>query len=405
MSEAKGPLAGYRVLELSSTVAGPYCGRMFADFGAEVIKVEPAEGDLVRAVGKQFQGKSLYAASILRNKSLIALDLRRAEAQEVVRKLAAKCDFVVENFRPGALEKWGLGYDALSGANPGLIMVRISGYGQTGPYSGRPGYGIICEAVAGLRHLTGDPDRPPARVAVSLTDYITGLHAFAGAMMALTHRLSTGQGQVIDAALYESAFSFTEQHIAAYGKMGAVANRLGAATGSAPNNLYLTRDQQYIHVAANGPGIFRRFAELMQRTDLLQDPRFSTPSARAKNNTEMDALVAQWVAQHDLAPLEQMLSAADVPATRIFTIADIYQDPHYRARGALVEVPDDDLGSVTLAAPVPRLSRTPGRIRKSGGRIGQDTRRVLAELAGLSAADIDRLEAEGVVYCDKGKKP
>ncbi|OGA45758.1 MAG: hypothetical protein A3F74_08380 [Betaproteobacteria bacterium RIFCSPLOWO2_12_FULL_62_58] len=403
MSEQDGPLAGYRVLELSSTIAGPYCGRMFADFGAEVIKVEPAEGDVVRAVGKRFNGKSLYAASILRNKALIALDLRRAQAQDLVRKLAAKCDFVVENFRPGALEKWGLSYEALSRDNSALIMVRISGYGQSGPYSARPGYGIICEAVGGLRHLTGDPDRPPARVAVSLTDYITGLYAFSGAMMALVHRLKTGQGQVIDTALYESAFSFTEQHIAAYEKLGAVANRLGSATGTAPNNLYRTRDGQYIHIAANGPAIFRRLAQLMERPDLVEDARFSTVLARAEHHDDMDAQVAEWVVRHDLAPLEQMLNEAEVPATRIFTIADIYRDPHYKARGALVEVPDDDLGSVTLAAPVPRLSRTPGRIRKSGGRIGQDTRRVLAELAGLSADEIARLERAGVICCDKGR--
>ncbi|MPZ46332.1 MAG: CoA transferase [Betaproteobacteria bacterium] len=403
MTEQNGPLAGYRVLELSSTIAGPYCGRMFADFGAEVIKVEPAEGDLVRAVGKQFQGKSLYAASILRNKSLIALDLRRPEGQDVTRKLAAKCDFVVENFRAGALEKWGLGYEALSRGNPGLIMVRISGYGQSGPYSARPGYGIICEAVAGLRHLTGDPDRPPARVAVSLTDYITGLYGFSGAMMALVHKLTTGQGQVIDAALYESAFSFTEQHIAAYDKLGAVPNRLGSATGTAPNNLYRTRDGQYIHIAANGPAVFRRLAQLMQRPDFMEDARFKTALARARHHDEMDAQVAQWAAQHDLAALERMLNEAEVPATRIFTLADIYRDPHYKARGTLVEVPDDDLGSVTLAAPVPRLSRTPGRIRKSGGRIGQDTRRVLAELAGLSADEIAQLENAGVICCDKGK--
>jgi len=227
-SPPEGPLAGTRVLELGSTVAGPFCGRLLADFGAEVIKIEPAEGDAVRTMGKRFHGKSLYAASIFRNKSLVCLDLREPRGQEIARKLAAKSDVLIENFRPGGLEKWGLGYDRLSAENPGLVMVRISGFGQDGPYGQRAGYGVIGEAVSGLRHVTGDPDRPPARIAVSLTDCITGLYGAFGATLALLARGKTGRGQVVDAALYECAFSFMEPHVPAYDKLGAVAMRTGS---------------------------------------------------------------------------------------------------------------------------------------------------------------------------------
>jgi len=399
-----GPLAGYRVLELSSTVAGPFCGRLFADFGAEVIKVEPAEGDFIRSVGRQAKGKSLYATSILRNKRLLALDLRHPDGQDIARRLAAKSDFLVENFRPGALEGWGLGYDTLSRTNPGLIMVRISGYGQDGPYSRRPGYGIICEALGGLRHLNGDPDRPPARMAISLTDYICGLYAYSGAMMALDHRHRTGRGQIVDAALYESAFSLMEQHIGAYDKLGVVAGRLGSATGSAPNNLYRSRDGRFLHIAANGPAVFRRFVALMDRKDLLDDPRYSTAKARARHNGEVDAIVGEWAARHDLVELERMLNEAEVPAMRIFTIADIFADPHYAARGAIVRVPDDELGEVAMAAPVPRLSETPGHIERAGGAVGRDTASTLHDLLGMSADEVARLVRDGVVSLGRNEE-
>ncbi|MFC2176780.1 CaiB/BaiF CoA transferase family protein [Actinomycetota bacterium] len=234
---ASGPLSGYRVLELGSTVAGPFCGRLLADFGAEVIKVEPPTGDTVRSMGKRLEGRSLYAASILRNKQLIALDLRTEEGRDLIREMIVSCDVLVENFRPGTMERWGLGYEDLAELNPGLVMVRISGFGQDGPYSGRPGYGVIGEAMSGLRHLTGDPDRPPSRIAVSLTDYVTGLYAAFGATLALLGREKTGRGQVIDAALYESAFSFMEPWIPAFEKLGHIAGRSGSwLPESTPNN-------------------------------------------------------------------------------------------------------------------------------------------------------------------------
>ncbi|MSQ54327.1 MAG: CoA transferase [Betaproteobacteria bacterium] len=402
MNAAAAPLAGYRVLEMGSTVAGPFCGRLLADFGAEVIKVETAEGDPVRTMGKRFHGVSLYAASIFRNKSLISVDLRRAEGQKLVADLAAKCDVVVENFRPGGLEKWNLGYAQLAARNPGLVMVRISGFGQDGPYSQRAGYGVIGEAVSGLRHLTGDEDRPPSRVAVSMTDYITGLYAAFGATLALLARGKTGRGQCIDAALYECAFSFMEPWIPAYEKLGHVANRCGSRLPeSTPNNLYPTADRQFIHVTAMGEAVFRRLAQAMGQTGLAEDERFSAATLRSENYADLDDIIARWTSAHPLAHLEKVLADAAVPATRVFTIADIFADPHYRARGAIVEAPHDELGTVSMANVVPHLSDTPGAVRHAGHRTGQDTRRVLAELLGLQASELDALSAAGVIAGEK----
>jgi crotonobetainyl-CoA:carnitine CoA-transferase CaiB-like acyl-CoA transferase len=396
-----GPLTGMRVLELGSTVAGPFCGRLLADFGAEVIKVEAAEGDTVRSMGKRLDGRSLYAASIFRNKELISVDLRLPEGQEVVRKLVRSCDVVVENFRPGALERWNLGYDDLSKINPKLIMVRISGFGQTGPYSERPGFGVIGEALSGLRHITGDPDRPPARVAVSLTDYITGLYGAFGAVMAILAQRQTGRGQVIDTALYESAFSFMEPHIPAYDKLSVVAGRAGSKLpDSVPNNLYPTRDKAFIHIAAVGDPVFRRFAVTMGRADLADDARFRGNLERGDHADELDAIIGAWTEAHDLETLEKLLHGSGVPASRIYTMADIFRDPHYAARGAIVEAPDGELGSIKMANVVPRLSETPGRVRHAGGGVvGADTRDVLHRVAGLSVAEIDNLVAAGVVAC------
>jgi crotonobetainyl-CoA:carnitine CoA-transferase CaiB-like acyl-CoA transferase len=393
-----GPLAGVRVLELGTTIAGPFCGRLLADFGAEVIKVEPAEGDPIRVSGKRCRDKPLYAASLMRNKALIVVDLRKPDGQALVRRFAARSDVVIENFRPGTLEKWGLGYDALSAINPGLVLVRISGYGQTGPYSQRPGYGVVCEAVGGLRHVTGDPDRPPARANIALTDCITGLYGAFGAMMALRHRDRTGEGQVVDTALYECAFSFMEAHVGAYDKLGYVVNREGAGhTGSVVNNLFATRDGVYVHVQGSQTNSFRRLCLAMGRADILEDSRFNTRLERAKHGEQMDAIVAGWVGARDYAEVERELSAHDVVFTRIYTMADIFRDPHYAARGMLARVADEDLGTVAMPAPVPRLTRTPGAITRSGGGVGRDTRRVLRDVLGLTEQEIERLKRENVV--------
>lgn len=398
----QGPLRGCRVLELGSTIAGPFCGRLLADFGAEVIKVEDLAGDPVRAMGKCYEGVSLYAASIFRNKRLIALDLRRPESQEAVRKLAAGCDIVVENFRPGGLEKWGIGYEQLQRVRPDLIMARISGFGQDGPYSHRPGFGIIGEAVSGLRHLTGDPDRPPARVAVSLTDYITGLYAAFGIVMGVLERKSTGQGQLIDATLFESAFSFMEPFIPAFDKLGDIPKRAGAALpGHAPNTLYRAGDGGYVHIAAASQSLFRRLADAMGCSELINDERFKTPQLRGQNSDALDAIIGGWTESRTVEEIERILvDEAEVPAARVYTVADIFRDAHFKARDMIKEVAEQDIGNVKLANVVPKLSASPGAIRWSGRRLGQDTRDVLKTLAGYSDKAIDRLVACGAIACN-----
>lgn len=392
------PMQGIRVLELGTTIAGPFCARLLADFGAEVVKVESADGDPIRTSAKRYKDKPLYATSLMRNKKLIVIDLRTPAGQDLVRRFVKNCDVVIENFRPGTLEKWGLGYDTLSRINPGLVLVRVSGYGQTGPYSLRPGYGVVCEAVGGLRHVTGDADRPPARANIALTDCITGLYAAFGTMMALRHRDRTGEGQVVDTALYECAFSFMEAHIAAYEKTGYVVGREGAGhTGSVVNNLFKTRDGHYVHIQGSQTNSFRRLCLAIGRPDILEDARFNTRLERVKNGDEMDDIIAAWVGARDYEEMERKLSAEDVVFTRIYTMADIFADPHFKARGMIPSVPDDELGTVAMAAPVPRLTRTPGIIRKSGGRIGRDTFEVLHDMFGLTAEEIERLEGDRII--------
>jgi len=391
-------MAGVKVLELGTTIAGPFCARLLADFGAEVIKVEPAEGDPSRVSGKRYKDKPLYAASLMRNKRLIVVDLRKPEGQALIRRLAKKVDVLVENFRPGTLEKWNLGFDALSAINPGLIMVRVSGYGQSGPYSQRPGYGVVCEAVGGLRHITGDPDRPPARANIGLTDCITGLYAAFGTLMALRHRDRTGRGQVVDTALYECAFSFMDAHVAAYEKLGYVVGREGAGhSGSVVNNLFRTLDGDYIHIQGSQTNSFRRLCLAMSRADILDDPKFNTRLERVRHAEEMDAIVQDWVGARDYAEVERALSAEDVVFTRIYTMADIFRDPHFKAREMIQSIPDDELGSIAMAAPVPRLSATPGSIRHSGRRIGRDTAAVLRDELGITDIELEELVGKNVI--------
>lgn len=396
-----GPLAGHRVLELGSTASGPFCTRLMADFGAEVIKVEAKEGDAIRELGKTVEGKSLYAATIARNKRIITLDLRNPEARAVLIRLIEQFDIVVENFRPGTLEKWGLGYDDLKKLRPDLVMTRISGYGQTGPYSQKPGYGVIGEAMSGLRHMIGDPDRPASRAAIPLTDYITGLYAALGTLMAVHAREKTGVGQCVDVSLLESAFSFMEAYVPAYEKTGQIGMRNGPRLpNSAPNTLFPTEDNDHIHIAAFADGVFHRLACAMGVPELGTDARFATQATRNQNEAELEALIGRWTSMRPLAELQALLDEADVPATRIFTMADIFADEHFKARGMLVQTPDDDLGDITLAGVVPRMSLTPGSLKWSGHRIGQDTREVLRQMAGLTDEAIDALEAQGVICCD-----
>lgn len=394
----QGPLVGYRVLELCSTIAGPACARLLADFGADVIKVEPPDGDPVRQMGAIDGDVELYASSLLRNKRTVSIDLKHDRGPELVRRLAARCDIVVENFRPGTLERLGIGYDRMSADNPGLVLVRISGYGQSGPNSAMPGYGAVCEAFGGLRHLTGDPDRPPARVAVALTDYMTSVYAAFGAMMALLERQRTGRGQIVDAALYEAAFSTLEAAVPLHHRKGAIPVRQGSRLPSmAPNNLYLARDGSYVLIAANNNATFGRLASAIARPELAEDKRFHSVRARAENANAIDAIVAEWVAQQDGAEAEKRVQEAGVPASLVYTIKDIFADPHYAAREMLLHVPHDQFGTLAVTGVVPKLSATPGAVYRLGRNIGADTRGVLQRELGLSTADVDDLERTGAI--------
>ncbi len=400
----RGPLAGMRVVELGSTVAGPFCARLLADFGARVVKVEQPGGDAVRSMGRQRDGHSLYGASIFRNKQLASIDLRVPAGRDLARRLCEQADIVVENFRPGTLERWGLGYDVLSASNPGLVLVRISGFGQDGPYSDRGGYGVVGEAVSGLREINGDPDRPPPRAATSLADYIAGLYAAFGAVMAVLERRRTGRGQVVDSALYEGSFSFMEPHVPAYQQLGVVARRAGPRLpGNTPNSIYPSADGGHVVIAAASDSVYRRLCEAIGKPHLADDPRFATALARNDHADACDAEIAGWTGGETMDRIEAVLESAGVPASRIFTVADIFRDPHYRSRDMLVELADPDLGEVTLTGVVPKLSRTPGCVWRSGRALGTDTRRVLSQDLNLSEAEIIALERAGVVVSSDGE--
>jgi crotonobetainyl-CoA:carnitine CoA-transferase CaiB-like acyl-CoA transferase len=381
VTETTGPLRGLLVIEICSTIAGPACTRLMGDFGADVIKIEPPEGDPVRQMGQHVADVSLYAASLLRNKKSVVLDLKNPVDLLVAKTMIERADILVENNRPGVMERLGLGYDELSKTNPGLVMVRISGFGQTGPYAPRPGYGAICEAVGGVRHMTGDPDRPPARVALATTDYLTSTYAAFGALAALREKDKTGLGQVVDVALYETAFTQMEPIVPAYEKHGTVPKREGPnLPRMAPNSLYPTKDDSYILIAANSNPTCERLMQAMGRVDLMQVPEFASIRARGEhaNARALDQIIAEWTRQHLCTDLANILEAVGVPNTRVYTIADIYQDPHFLERNMLVKVPHPKIGHTTQMGVVPRLSRTPGSIRHTGHELGQDTTDVLA---------------------------
>ncbi len=402
---ASGPLTGCRVLELGSTVAGPFSGRLFADLGAQVVKVETPDGDPLRMIGHHFEGKSLWWASMHRNKEVIAINLKSAEGRDIVRRMMPKFDVTIENFKPGSLENWGLGYDDIAAQHPGFILVRISGYGQSGPYSKRAGFGVIGESLSGLRSITGDADRPPARVATPLTDYVSGIYGAMGALAAMRQRDATGRGQVVDVALYESAFSMMESFIPAYEKLGFVPHRSGGELpGHVPNSLFPVKDDEWIHIAAGNTTTFRRLAAAMDRPELAEDKRFVEGADRTANTGVLLEIIAQWSRNWALDELYEHLVARDVPAAPIYTVADVFQDPQFAARDMIVEAPHDELGSVKLSGVVPKFSKTPGAVRWAGRVLGSDTRTVLSRELALSDAALDDLEASGAIASKPARK-
>jgi formyl-CoA transferase len=391
-------LSGLKVLELGQLIAGPFAAKTLADFGAQVVKIEPpTTGDPLRKWRMLKDGTSVWWQAQSRNKRSLALDLRTPEGQELVRQLASEADVLIENFRPGALEGWSLSPDVLMASNPRLIVLRISGYGQTGPYRNRPGFGVIGEAMGGLRHLTAEPGRVPVRVGVSIGDTLSALHGVIGILLALQHRHATGQGQVIDVALYESVFNCMESLLPEYSAFGAVREPAGSALpGIAPTNAYICKDGGYALVAGNGDSIFKRLMTLIERPDLANDPSLADNAGRVARVAELDAAIAAWTSQRPVDEVLNALDAVAVPAGRIYTVADIAADPHYQARGMLQELTMEDGSAIKVPGIVPKLSLTPGTHQRNAPQLGQDTQAILEEM-GLTAAQIQDLKARGIV--------
>jgi len=391
---AAGPLAGLKVLELGQLIAGPFAGKTLADFGADVVKVEPpGDGDPLRKWRLLHQGTSVWWQVQSRNKRSVVLDLRTDEGRADVRRLAAEADVLIENFKPGTLEKWGLGYEALAADNPGLVMLRISGYGQTGPYRDLPGFAVVAEAMGGLRHLMGEPGRPPVRAGVSLGDTLASLHGVIGVLLALQARARSvspeapkGRGQVVDVALYEAVFNCMESLLPEYSAFGAVRQPAGSALpGIAPSNAYRCADGQVV-IGGNGDSIFKRLMAVIGRDDLGQDPGLADNALRAARVDELDAAITAWTVQRPVAEVVAQLQAASVPAGRIYTVADIATDPHFLARGMVQTVATADGLTLQVPGVVPLLSATPGAIRTPAPTLGQHTAEVLAALQGGAAA-------------------
>ena len=407
-----GALKGIKVLELGTLIAGPFCARMLAEFGAEVIKIEaPDGGDPLRQWRVLKDGTSLWWQVQARNKKSLTLNLKKPEAQAIARKLALEADIIIENFRPGVLEAWDLGYEALSKVNPATIMVRLSGYGQTGPMKDLPGFGAIGEAMGGLRYVSGHPDRPPVRVGVSIGDSVAALHGVIGAMMALRHRDATGgrwngqsgaqcqagEGQMVDVALYESVFNLMESLVPEYDHAGVIRERTGGALpGIVPSNTYTCADGENIVVAGNGDAIFHRLMLAIHREDLANDPSLARNDGRVPRTAEIDAAIQTWCAQHDIASALQILRDADVPVGKIYSVKDMMRDPQFLARGMFEQHQFPDGTPVKLPAISPKLSATPGETRWLGPSLGQHTNEVLREL-GYTGGEITRLREQKII--------
>ena len=398
--ESRGPLADLVVIEMGTLIAGPFAGQILGDFGAEVIKIEdPRVGDPMRQWGRSLpKGHSPWWPVIGRNKKSVGLDLRTPDGQAIARALIAQADVVIENFRPGAMEKWGLSYETLSKDNPRLVMARVSGFGQTGPYARRAGYGLIGEAMGGLRYVTGEPDRPRARAGISIGDSLAAMHAVMGITMALHERERTGRGQVIDAALYESVLAVMENLVTEYDLTGYVRERSGSVLpGIAPSNAYPCAEGELILIGGNGDTVFARLAEAMDRPELKTDPRFVSHAARGENQAELDGIVGGWTVGFALPDLLALLEAKGVPASRVFRAPDMLEDPQFAAREAIVSTEHPVFGQVRMQNAFPKLSRTPGSVRWPGPPLGAHTDEVLGARAGCSAKRLAELRAAGVI--------
>ncbi|MGO9027381.1 MAG: CaiB/BaiF CoA transferase family protein [Acidimicrobiales bacterium] len=398
MTSTPGPLARLRVVELGSLIAGPFAGQLLGDYGAEVIKVEPPEGDPMRRWGVTRQGEGLWWTSIARNKRSVALDLRTEAGAGLARRLAVTADVVIENFRPGQVERWGLGYDDLVGDNPGLVMVHVSGYGRTGPRSTEAGFGSIGEAMGGIRHTTGSADGPSSRSGISLGDSLAGMFAVIGALAAVEERHHSGKGQEVDVALYEAVAALMESSLADAEVGGVVRGRSGGVLpGVAPSNAYPTLDGAEVLIAANADAVFARLCDAMDRGELASDERYATHLSRGAHAAELDQLIGGWTATKTADDLLARLADHAVPSGRVYTAADALADPHYLARGMVHRL--TSAGGVSMPVPgvVPRFSRTPGSVRTAGPGLGADTGDVLEDVASLPAEQLGQLRSDGVI--------
>ena len=395
-----GPLSDLRVVELGTLLAGPFCGQLLGDLGAEVIKIEPpGQGDPLRVWGReQAHGKSLWWPVVARNKKSITLDLRQREGQQLLHELVAKADFLLENFRPGTLEKWGCGWDQLSKINPRLIMIRVSGFGQTGPYAARAGFGAIGEAMGGLRHVVGDPRTPPSRVGISIGDSLAATFACLGALSALHYREVTGRGQVIDSAIYEAVLAMMESLITEYDQTGYVRERTGAILPRiAPSNVYPTKDKDLVLIGANQDTVFGRLAQAMGQPELARLPKYATHGARGSHQAELDAVIGEWTVTLTADELLTRLEEFGVPSGRIYRAPEMLKDPQFLARDAIVSVPHPDFGELKMQNVAPKLSETPGGIRSPSPRLGEHNDEIYLRLLGLNGERYAQLKAQRVI--------
>lgn len=399
-SQERLPLQDLRVIEMGQLLAGPFCGQLLADFGADVIKVEdPKRGDPMRQWGREKpHGLSLWWPVVARGKRSVTIDLRTEAGQELVRSLVAQSDILLENFRPGTLERWGLDYSTLAEINPGLILVRVTGYGQTGPYAARAGFGSIGEAMGGIRYVTGNPEAPPSRAGISIGDSLAAIFAALGALVAVHNRSVTGRGQVVDAAIYEAVLSMMESLIPEYTLGNYIRERTGAILPNvAPSNIYPTKDGLLLLIAANQDSVFGRLALAMGQPELADDPRFATHSARGANQVLLDERIAAWTAEHDIAELEELLEIHGVPEGKIYRAPEMLADPHFMARQDIISLAHPTFGEFQMHNVAPRLSATPGRVRWVGPELGEHTTEVLAGLLGLAEEEIASLRQRGVI--------
>lgn len=392
---AGGALQGLRLIEMGQLIAGPFCGQLMADHGAEVIKIEPPKvGDNMRAWGRN---KPVWWPVIARNKKSITLNLRDKKGQDIVKELVKKADFLLENFRPGTMEKWGMGYDTLSAINEALIMIRVSGYGQTGPYSQRAGYGSIGEAMGGMRNLAGDPSTPPSRVGLSIGDSLAATYACLGALMALHRRHVTGKGQVVDSAIYEAVLAMMESTIPEYTEAGFIRERTGSILPKvAPSNVYPTSDGEVL-IGANQDSVWKRMAKAMGQEELGDDPRYATHEARGEHQQEMDDFISEWTKNYTSADLLKLMDDSGVPAGKIFKAPDMLEDPHFAARDAVVDVQHDLFKNLKMQNAFPKLSETPGEVKWAGPELGQHNAEVYGQVLGMTADEISSLQDEGII--------